>query len=183
MVIRYVISHINRDGMRKMTYSIQGLNTRGSKEEAQKDLQNLLANNTKDNLIQIFGEQSIGTFEVSAIECYDGHFDPKGCWIRESINPGQVCLVGEIKKLMEELEEIEGIDPNPDILKIGDKVLWRGSWGANDPKLVTVTGISIGTKEEDNPVESVKWSKIGAGVVVDLDNHHWAYGYQISKQQ
>lgn len=75
------------------------------------------------------------------------------------------------------------IENNPEILKIGDKVLWSGSWGTSAPELVAVTGISIGSKEEDNPVDFVEWSKIGAGVVVDLDNFHWAYGYQISRQQ
>lgn len=104
MNIRYVISHINRDGMRKMTYAIQGRNTLGSKEEAQKLLQDFLNNNYDALLSECYGSQALGTFEVSAVECYDEHNDPKGCWIQDTLNPGQVCLVGKIKNLIDELK-------------------------------------------------------------------------------
>ncbi len=99
MNIRYVISHINKDGMRQMTAAIQGINTVGSKEEAQQRLAEFNANNTPENLTQIFGSQALGTFEVSAIECYEGHNDPKGCFIRENLNPGQLCITGPFKKI------------------------------------------------------------------------------------
>lgn len=99
MNIRYVISHINKDGLRQMTAAIQGINTVGSKEEAQKRLTEFNANNTPENLTQIFGSQALGTFEVSAIECYEGHNDPKGCFIRENLNPGQLCITGPFKKI------------------------------------------------------------------------------------
>ena len=104
MPIRYVISHINKDEMRCMTYACQGRETRGSKEEAQKDLQDFLTNNTEERLAGVFGSQAIGTFEVSAIECYPNHFDPMGPVIRESLNPGQVCVVGDLKKILEQMK-------------------------------------------------------------------------------
>jgi hypothetical protein len=66
-------------------------------------------------------------------------------------------------------------------LKVGDLVQWSGSWGSDSPKPVTVLNISIGDKSEDNPVESIEWSKVNKTVVVDLSNGHWAYGNQITK--
>lgn len=107
MNIRFVISHINKDGMRTMTYAVQGRNTRGSKKEARGLLRNFLANNAKETLIGIYGSQSIGTFEVSAVECYEGHNDPKGCFIQEELNPGQVCLVGELKDILDKIDKRE----------------------------------------------------------------------------
>lgn len=103
MNIRYVISHMNRDGMRTLTYAVQGRNTRGSKEEAQTDLTALLSTNTEERLASIFGTQAIGTFEVSAVECWDGHNDPKGCWIMEKLNPGQVCSTGQLADILKEI--------------------------------------------------------------------------------
>lgn len=102
---RYVISHINKDGMRRMTFSIQGINTVGSIEEAQQRLQEFLAGNTTENLIQIYGSQALGTFEVSAVDCYEGHNDPKGCFIREALNPGQVCITGPFKKILDTINQ------------------------------------------------------------------------------
>jgi hypothetical protein len=103
MNIRYVLSHINKDGMRVMTSAIQGRHTFGSTVEAEQHLQGFNANNTPENLTQIFGSQALGTFEVSAIECYEGHNDPKGGVIKEALNPGQVCLTGPLKKIFENL--------------------------------------------------------------------------------
>ncbi len=49
--------------------------------------------------------------------------------------------------------------------KIGDKVLWRGGFGADAQKKVTIIG--TGTKNGSK--------------VYDLDNDHWAYAEQLSK--
>jgi len=64
-------------------------------------------------------------------------------------------------------------------LKVGDVVIWRGSWGKDLPKEVKVTCIEI----NDINVSSIGWDKVESrDVVVDLDNGHWAYGFQIAKK-
>ena len=64
-------------------------------------------------------------------------------------------------------------------LKVGDEVIWRGSWGKDLPKEVKVTCIEI----NDINVSSIDWDKVESrSVVVDLDNGHWAYGFQIAKK-
>ena len=66
-----------------------------------------------------------------------------------------------------------------DKLKVGDEVIWRGSWGNDLPKVVKVTCIEV----NDINVSSIEWVNSGSrNVVVDLDNGHWAYGFQIAKK-
>jgi hypothetical protein len=96
---------MNKDGMRRMTSALQGRNTHATKEEAQKYLKNFITNNSEENLIGIFGKQSIGTFEVSAMECYPEHNDPKGCFIQRELNPDQTILIGKIKEIIEGIRE------------------------------------------------------------------------------
>jgi hypothetical protein len=74
-------------------------------------------------------------------------------------------------------------------LNIGDTVIWRGCFGTAAPLQAKVTGISI-TSDDDpkgedaEPQTSVAWSSVkDRDVVVDLDNHTWAYGGQISPFQ
>lgn len=47
--------------------------------------------------------------------------------------------------------------------KIGQEVLWSGSWGTQDPKPAKI--VDCGEKND--------WA------VYDLDNGHWAYEYQL----
>jgi len=86
-VIRYVLSRIDKDGLRVMVYAQQGRYTYATKDEAKILLKLFLENNTQERLIEVFGRQAVGTFEVSAIECYPGHFDPIGCYIIKELNP------------------------------------------------------------------------------------------------
>jgi hypothetical protein len=69
-------------------------------------------------------------------------------------------------------------------LKVGDKVMWRGAFGNDLPKEVKVTYIELtenGSKY-GNSIQSIDWNKVnGREVIVDLDNGHWAYGYQLNK--
>ena len=57
-------------------------------------------------------------------------------------------------------------------LKVGDKVMWRGSWGKELPQQTEIESIEltpeIGCKDD--------------GILVDfmtITNDHWCYGYQI----
>lgn len=70
---------------------------------------------------------------------------------------------------------------NRTILKVGDKVMWRGGFGTEAPKEAVVESIElckVGEKYGDS-VDEVSWKKKDR-IVVDLDNGHWARGSQIS---
>jgi hypothetical protein len=71
-----------------------------------------------------------------------------------------------------------------DVLKIGDKVWWRGGFGSEPKKLATIEEIEItgGYKYGDH-VDEVPWSEVyDRNVVVCFsDNDHWAYAEQISR--
>ena len=69
------------------------------------------------------------------------------------------------------------------VLKIGDKVWWRGGFGSEPAKLAVVEGIEItGGHKYGDSVEEVPWSEVyDRNVTVDLDNDHWAYADQIKR--
>lgn len=89
MNIRYVLSYIDREGLRKMVCPVQGRHTHETRKIAEEHLSALLNNNTEELLLDVYGPKSVGTFAVSAVECWPGHNDPKGCYIREELNPEQ----------------------------------------------------------------------------------------------
>jgi len=64
-------------------------------------------------------------------------------------------------------------------LKVGEPVKWRGSWGKNAEVTAIVTGIEKTknpNEKEGKSVDSVDWSD---NFIVDLNNGHWAYNYQL----
>jgi hypothetical protein len=70
-------------------------------------------------------------------------------------------------------------------LEIGDKVLWRGTWGLNVDAVVGVERIEI-TQSHDPKhgkiVDKISWDDVHnpeVQGVVDLDNRKWAYFDQI----
>ena len=72
-----------------------------------------------------------------------------------------------------------------DVLKTGDTVNWRGAWGIDAPKEARVKEILLCEAEgvkHGSLVNEVLWDKVTAGrkIIVDLDNGHWAWGFQIS---
>jgi|WetSurMetagenome_2_1015567.scaffolds.fasta_scaffold1076548_1 hypothetical protein len=68
------------------------------------------------------------------------------------------------------------------ILKVGDTILWRGSWGEKDPVEAIVDGmeeVQPGEKYGE-PVSQMEWSLVKQNyAVVTLNNGHWAYGCQL----
>jgi len=74
-VIRYVATHINKDGDR-MSVAAQGRDTHATPEEAQAWIDSVMANNSMDRLNQLFGLP----LEVRPCECYPNHFDPVGIY-------------------------------------------------------------------------------------------------------
>lgn len=65
------------------------------------------------------------------------------------------------------------------ILKIGDVVWWRGTWGAEPPKQATINRIEkteFYRSKYGEEVNEVNWND---NFVVILDNGHWAYNFQL----
>ena len=58
------------------------------------------------------------------------------------------------------------------ILKVGDEVVWKGSFGIDESKYTTVECIEINCKNKDgDEVDSIDWSKVnGRDVIVNLTN-------------
>ena len=70
-----------------------------------------------------------------------------------------------------------------DKIKVGSKVMWRGSFGRAEPveaEIECIQRVAQGCKT-GTVVNSLSWSTInGRNVVIDLTNGHWCYGNQIS---
>ena len=75
----FALTHVNRDNMRTLSRSNQGRNHFDTKEQADKWLAGFLENNSQDSIIQVFGKQALGTFEIHPVECYM-HGDAVGVW-------------------------------------------------------------------------------------------------------
>lgn len=68
-----------------------------------------------------------------------------------------------------------------DIVKVGMKVKYRGSWGYGPIEEVTIEymelcdceGQKYGEPVSEVPVEDLR------RCCLDLDNEHWAYGWQV----
>ena len=70
---------------------------------------------------------------------------------------------------------------NKNIIKIGSKVMYRGSFGMGCPEKVTIESIDMCEKEGDkygDAVESIDWDMKNYGCFT-LSNGHWCYGEQI----
>ncbi len=71
MKTRYAITHIGRDGLRKLTFANQGRNHYDDPAGAARRLAGFIQSNPVETLRDIYGDQAIGTFEVTPVECYD----------------------------------------------------------------------------------------------------------------
>jgi len=71
------------------------------------------------------------------------------------------------------------------VLRVGDRVLWRGDFGVAAPRPAEVTGIEVVEPGEKYgaPVDTVSWDRVrDRDVVVDLTADgiaYWAYGEQV----
>jgi len=80
-VTRYVITHRGTHGLlpgrsRTLVGPAQGRNTYATREEAEKYLQAMVENNSRETLEEHYGLP----LEVRPCECYPIHFDPKGIY-------------------------------------------------------------------------------------------------------
>ena len=70
---------------------------------------------------------------------------------------------------------------NKNIIKIGTKVIYRGTFGMGYPEEVTIDGISKCEFEGDKngtPIDEIPFDEKD-NCIFDLDNRHWCYGKQI----
>jgi hypothetical protein len=74
---RFVLTYINKDGMRQLFGAAQGRNTYATKEEAENRLKAVLTNNSEDTL------KNYPKMEVRPCECWPIHFDPKGIYFEK----------------------------------------------------------------------------------------------------
>lgn len=74
-IIRYVVTHIDEDGMRTLCGPAQGRLTNAAPEEAQVLLDNIIKNNRLEMNGRIGGVYGL-PLEVRPVKCYPGHFDP-----------------------------------------------------------------------------------------------------------
>ena len=65
-------------------------------------------------------------------------------------------------------------------LKVGSKVMWRGSWGVELPKETTIEGIQLCENGDKYGFDVEECSESNyTDCVFDLANGHWCYGHQI----
>ena len=69
------------------------------------------------------------------------------------------------------------------LLNIGDKVMWSGSWGSETAELAEVDSITVvepNTKYGDD-VDWLHWNFVrGRECIINLTNGHWAWGFQVT---
>ena len=75
-MIRYVITHINKDGRRTLAQAMQGQYTYSTKKEAQHMINAMMKNNSMDTLTSVYRL----LLESRMVDCYEGHHDPKTRW-------------------------------------------------------------------------------------------------------
>lgn len=75
-IIRYVITHIGRYGLRTLALPAQGRYTFAKREEAEQGVRDMMANNSRDTLESLYGLP----LEVRECKCWPDHFDPVGVY-------------------------------------------------------------------------------------------------------
>ncbi len=91
-VTRYVVTYINRDGMREMLGAKQGRHTYATEREANDYLKTMKANNDLAMMERLYGP--IGSLAVRPCECWPGHFDPVGIYFDDPDAPFDRSLQG-----------------------------------------------------------------------------------------
>jgi len=74
-----------------------------------------------------------------------------------------------------------------EMLQIGDEVMWSGAWGSEPPTIAIVESITLTDGINayiGDSYYAVEWTICNdRRVIVDLNNGHWAYGYQVRPLQ
>lgn len=74
-VTRYAVTHVNKDGMRGLTFANQGRNHFDTREAAEQ----YIAAMKKNNPAKLITDMYRDSLEVRPVECY-WHGDAKGVW-------------------------------------------------------------------------------------------------------
>jgi len=85
MKTQFALTHINQDGMRQLTRPNQGRNHFSKLEDAENYFA-CLFNNSQTTLAKVYGKQSLGTFRIDPVECFDNG-DAVGIYIRDPKAP------------------------------------------------------------------------------------------------
>lgn len=72
-VTRFVITHVGKHGLRRLTFAQQGQFTYETREEAAAALEGLLS---PYGLCKALTADEMKTLEVRPVPCWPGHFDP-----------------------------------------------------------------------------------------------------------
>jgi len=79
-VKRFVITHVGKLGLRRLTFAQQGRNTYGTRREAEIDLE---AFRGPDGLPRVLTPDEVRTLDIREVDCYAGHHDPVGYYVDE----------------------------------------------------------------------------------------------------
>jgi hypothetical protein len=82
-VIRYVVTHLDKEGRRVLAHPRQGRHTYATPGEAQAWIDAALKNNSESTLRSVFGFP----LEVRPVECFPGHFDPMTMYFDDEVSP------------------------------------------------------------------------------------------------
>lgn len=70
------------------------------------------------------------------------------------------------------------------VMKVGDPVMWSGSFGSamgRETRVIHIERVLSGCKSGIE-VDEIPWNLVhGRTVIVDLDNNHWAWGEQLRR--
>jgi len=80
-ITRYVVTYVNRDGMRQLAHAQQGRHTYATADEADAWIRAALANNSRETLESVYGGAAgVASLAVRPCACWPGHFDPVGIY-------------------------------------------------------------------------------------------------------
>jgi hypothetical protein len=67
------------------------------------------------------------------------------------------------------------------MIKVGDEVIWRGSWGRDTPAPARIVSMELceSRREKYGITVTEAYEVDKDRLVVTLDNGHWAYGEQL----
>ena len=69
-------------------------------------------------------------------------------------------------------------------IKVGDYVMWRGTWGRDPEAKAKVIGIEITASPKDKEGHtSEEVDTDTQHYIADLDNGKWAYGWQLKQMK